>query len=549
MMIMPDLEDPFLPLGEGLFADPYESRAVITSLLTRLPEMFSNIKNPEPALLAALNSGFAALEKSGGKVVASCSALPTWGPGRLFMRDDGNHPGGELDKKLYTTEHPGWRKVAEKMTAGGIGVDFFLAAPSGGYLDIATIGHVSSTTGGETYYYPNFLAARDSPKLSTEISHAVTRETGSQALMKVRCSNGLQVAAYHGNFVQHTFGADLELGVIDADKALGVSFSYDGKLDAKLDAHFQSALLYTSANGQRRVRCSNIIASVSETSKDAGTRAQGIRECMKFVDQDAVVSILAKEACTKFGTTSANLKDTRNWLTERTIDVLAAYRKHSAQQHPPGQLVMPERLKEYCMYMLGLVKSRAFKGGIENSDRRVNEMRLVRGMGALEMSLYLYPRMIPIHNLDPTEGFADPETGHLKMPPAIRTSFSRVEPGGVYLVDNGQQCLIWFHSQTSPNLISDLFGEGKDSLKSLDAYTSSIPVLETHLNAQVRNVIEFLRALRGSKALSIQLARQGIDGAEFEFARMLVEDRNNEAQSYVDWLGHVHKHVQMEVKR
>lgn len=547
MMIMPDLEDPFLPLGEGLFVDPYESKTVITSLLTRLPEMFSNIKNPEPALLAALNSGLAALENTGGKVVCSCSALPTWGPGRLFMRDDGNHPGGELDKKLYTTEHPGWRKVAEKMVASGIGADFFLAAPSGGYLDIATIGHVSCTTGGETFYYPNFIAPRDGLKLSTEISHAVTRETGFQALLKVRCSNGLQISAYHGNFVQHTFGADLELGAIDADKAIGISFSYDGRLDSKLDAHFQSALLYTTAAGQRRVRCSNIIASVSETSKDAGTREQGIRECMKFVDQDAVVAIFAKEACTKLGTTSSNLKDLRNWLTERTIDILAAYRKHASVQHPPGQLVMPERLKELSMYMLGLIKCRAFKGGVENSDRRVNEMRMVRGMGALELSLYLYPRMIPIHNLQPEDGFADAETGQLRMPPSVRTGFSRVEPGGVYLVDNGQQCLLWFHSQTSPNLIADLFGPDKDSLKSLDPYTSSLPVLDSLLSAQVRNIIEFLKTLRGSKGFAIQLARQGIDGAEFEFARMLVEDRNNEAQSYVDWLVHVHKAVQLEV--
>lgn len=546
-MIMPDLEDPFLPLGDGLFVDPYESKAVITSLLTRLPEMFSNVKNPEPALLAALNSAFAALEKTGGKIVCSCSALPTWGPGRLFMRDDGNHPGGEIEKKLYTTEHPGWRKVAEKMAATGVGADFFLAAPSGGYLDIATIGHVSCTTGGETYYYPNFIASRDSLKLSAEITHTVTRETGYQALMKVRCSNGLQIAAYHGNFVQHTFGADLEIGVIDADKALGVSFSHDGKLDSKLDAHFQSALLYTTATGQRRVRCSNVIASVSETSKDAGARETGIRESMKFVDQDAVIAILAKEACTKLGTSSANLKDIRNWLTERTIDILSSYRKHSSVQHPPGQLVLPERLKELSMYMLGLIKSRAFKGGVETSDRRVNEMRMVRSMGALELSLYLYPRMIPIHNLQPEDGFADPETGHLKMPPAVRTGFSRVEPGGVYLVDNGQQCLLWCHSQTSPNLISDLFGPSKDSLKSLDAYTNALPVLETHLNAQVRNIIEFLKTLRGSKGLTIQLARQGLDGAEFDFARMLVEDRNNEAQSYVDWLVHVHKAVQLEV--
>lgn len=73
-------------------------------------------------------------------MVCSLSALPTWGPGRLFMRDDGKYPGGEIDKKLFTTEHPGWKKIAEKMVAAGVGIDFFLAAPSGGYLDIATIG-------------------------------------------------------------------------------------------------------------------------------------------------------------------------------------------------------------------------------------------------------------------------------------------------------------------------------------------------------------------------------------------------------------------------
>lgn len=400
-------------------------------------------------------------------------------------------------------------------------------------------GHVSSTTGGETFYYPNFIAPRDNAKLSMEIKHAVTRETGYQALMKVRCSNGLQISGYHGNFIQHTFGADLEIGVIDADKAVAVTFSYDGKLDSKLDAHFQSALLYTTANGERRVRCCNVIASVSDQAKDS----------LKFIDQDAVYSVLAKEAATKLASTSSSLKDVRLGLTERTIDVLAGYRKNFASQsHPPSQLIMPERLKEFAMYMLGLIKCRAFKGGNETSDRRVHEMRMIRSMGALELSLYLYPRMFPIHNLQPEEGFPDTQTGHLKMPPATRATFSRVEPGGVYLVDNGQQCLLWCEKQTSPNLIMDLFGQDKNSLQSLDAYTSSLPVLDTHLNAQVRNIIEFLKTLRGSKGLTVQLARQGIDGAEYEFARMLVEDRNNEAQSYVDWLVHIHKGVQLEVR-
>ena len=338
--------------------------------------------------------------------------------------------------------------------------------------------------------------------------------------------------------MQHTFGADLEIGVIDADKAIGATFSYDGKLDSKLDAHFQSALLYTTADGQRRVRCSNVIASVSENTRD----------CLKFVDQDAVYNILAREAVSKLASTSNNFRDTRNWLTERTIDILASHRKNfAAPGTPPGQLILPDRLKEFAMYMLGLIKSRAFKGGNETSDRRVHELRMLQIMGPLELSLYLYPRIIPIHNLEQGDGFVDPDTGELKIPPTLRASFAKVETGGVYLVDNGQQVLIWFHAQTSPDLLADLFGADMRSLQSLDAYTSALPVLETHLNCQVRNILEFCKGQRGSKAASVQLARQGIDGAEFEFARMLVEDRNNDAQSYVDWLVHVHRAVQLEV--
>lgn len=86
----------------------------------------------------------AALEATGGKIVCSLAALPTFGPGRLFLRDDGKQIGGDAEKKLLNTEHPGWRKTAEKMVAAGIGADFFLAAPGGGYLDVATIGKFPS---------------------------------------------------------------------------------------------------------------------------------------------------------------------------------------------------------------------------------------------------------------------------------------------------------------------------------------------------------------------------------------------------------------------
>ena len=60
--------------------------------------------------------------------------------------------------------------------------------------------------------------------------------------------------------------------------------------------------------------------------------------------------------------TERTLKDIRSAITEKTIDILAGYRKAFSSNHPPGQLVLPENLKELAMYTLGMLKCRAFKG-------------------------------------------------------------------------------------------------------------------------------------------------------------------------------------------
>jgi protein transport protein SEC24 len=128
-------------------------RELITSLLSQLPKIFSEVKNPEPALLPALDAAMSALSTTGGKIICSLSVLPTWGPGRLFRRDDNKLHGIDTEKKLFQTEHPGWKRTADKLVEQGIGVDYFIAAPGGMYMDIATIGHISAVTGGEVYQW------------------------------------------------------------------------------------------------------------------------------------------------------------------------------------------------------------------------------------------------------------------------------------------------------------------------------------------------------------------------------------------------------------
>lgn len=140
MIIMPDLSEPFVPIGSGLFVDPIESRSHITTLLKQIPEMFARMPVPEPALLPALNAALSALKPQGGKVLCSLSALPTFGPGRLTMRDKGDLGDVEAEKKLFAAESPEWQTTASNLVKESVGVDFFLESPSGGYLDLATIG-------------------------------------------------------------------------------------------------------------------------------------------------------------------------------------------------------------------------------------------------------------------------------------------------------------------------------------------------------------------------------------------------------------------------
>lgn len=49
--------------------------------------------------------------------------------------------------------------------------------------------------------------------------------------------------------------------------------------------------------------------------------------------------------------------------------------------------------------------------------------------------------------------------------------------------------------------------------------------------------------------MSFSLVRQQLDSTEVEFANLLVEDKNLDNQSYIDYLCVVHRQIQTEVSR
>ncbi|KAK4053375.1 COPII coat Sec23p-Sfb3p heterodimer component [Microbotryomycetes sp. JL201] len=510
MLVVPDIEEMFLPMMEGFLVDPYESRSVIENLLDSLPNLTAETSITEAAIGGPIKAAMLALKQFGGQINIFQTSLPTIGPGSLKHREDNKLYGTDKEKTLFVPQDPFYRQTAEECAELGIGVNLFLFPTQ--YIDVATLGALPGMSGGELYFHPRFDPTRDGKKLRNEIARVVTRETGYSTTMRIRCSNGLRVQEHYGNFFQRNV-TDLEFGMIDSDKGVGARLKHEGKLDDKTDAFFQCAVLYTSANGQRRVRVHNLAVPVTTL----------LANVFRYADMDTTIAHLAKEAVSQ--TTSKTLKAVRDNLTSACVKALLAYRKHCASSTSPAQLILPESYKLFPLYSLALMKSKALKGGPVASDVRMWHTRLIKSASVSSIVGLLYPRMLPIHMLSDDMGFPD-ERGRLRMPPSIRTSYARMEPHGCYLVENGELAILWIGQAVSPQILQDLYAV--DSLEQLDTRMSTLPQLPTLLSTQLRNILASFEMQRGGKHLPVLIARQNIDGTEIEFSNMLVEDSNNE---------------------
>jgi len=127
----------------------------------------------------------------------------------------------------------------------------------------------------------------------------------------------------------------------------------------------------------------------------------------------------------------------------------------------------------------------------------------------------------------------------VRMPSCIRSSYFFMEANGVYLIDNEEIMVFWIGSSVSPQILKDLFGV--DDLTAVNP-RMTLPELPTTLSTQVHNILN-QRIHQRRRPSKMFVARQDMDGVEIEFSDMLVEDQNNGAMSYTDFLAVIHKQI------
>ncbi|KAI8853216.1 hypothetical protein BC829DRAFT_383115, partial [Chytridium lagenaria] len=229
---------------------------------------------------------------------------------------------------------------------------------------------------------------------------------------------------------------------------------------------------------------------------------------------DTTLNFIAKAYVSQASTLS--LKAIREQLTDKC---------NIASSTAPGQV------HNDCILFnsLALLKSKAFRGGPEMStDNRVHGMRTLRSMSVTERSHGAYD-----------------ERGVLRLPPQIRVSYERLDPSGLYLVENGQTMYLWVGRNFPPARLQAVFGV--DKLESLDFKMRSLPVLNNPISNQVRSIISHIVQAR-PRFMQLQIVRHQLDPyLEVEFANFLIEDQNHDGMTYVDYLCFVHRNIQLEI--
>ncbi|KAG5454739.1 Protein transport protein Sec24C [Clonorchis sinensis] len=531
MHIVADVEDVFVPTIEGFLVPPEASS--ISSLLSLIPVQFSSnaASSPPDAMLGpAIQAGLETLRAANrpGKLFVFHSNLPTAeAPGKLKNRDDRRLVGTEKEKSMLVPAGDFYTGLGQLCVEAGCSVDLFLFPNA--YTDVATLAEIPRLTSGHLYKYNCFQADLQSEHFLSDLERAVSRPKAFNAVMRVRTSTGIRPVEFFGNFnLPNT--TDIELACVDPDIAVTVEIRHDDKLQDKDVAFIQVACLFTSLSGQRRLRIHNL--SLATTSS--------IPEIFRIAELDTHMNWLSKFAMRALCTRAhPHVVDD---LTARTAHTLAAYRRHCSGGPgdvgaSPGELVLPQNMKLYPLYVQCLMKSDAFMPADNISiDERALLMFYVNGMDVKQSNSYLYPRLFPVHTLAPNF------EGQLVYPPAsIRCSYEWLQPDGAFLLDNGVNLFLWLGSNLPAEWIQSVFNV--PSARQFEPErVYDLPRLETDVSRNLSYLIHRIHEEHG-RHTRLLVIRPG-DKLEACFKRFLVEDRHSgNSVSYVEYLCHIHKEV------
>ncbi|GAA5907840.1 uncharacterized protein JCM6883_001909 [Sporobolomyces salmoneus] len=524
MLVVGDLDDVFLPKPNDILVNLVEAKAGIENLLSRLNDMFHDTHNTGNALGAGLQAAFKLISHVGGKIVCLLASLPNLGPGALKNREDSKILGTSKESTLLQAQTSFYKSFAIECSRSQVSVDMWLF--SSAYTDVSTLSGLPRYTGGQTYYYPSFNAARseDALKFAHEFGTVISDPICLEAVMRVRASRGIRMSAFHGNFFVRSTDL-LSLPAVPMDQSYAIEIQIEDPISAPFVV-FQTAVLHTTCYGERRIRV--ITLALPTTSS--------ISELYASVDTVALATLLANKAVER--STQSKLEDARDAVSNKLVDILGTYKATmtSAGSGASPQLVIAENMKFLPLLMLGLLKNTGLRHStMIPSDVRSYAQALLTTLPSQLLIPYLHPVFYSLHNM-PKECGTISDAGVI-LPHPLPLSSERLERHGLFLIEDGQNIFLWVGRDAVPQLVMDVFDLA--SYADLMSGKRSLPVLDNPFSQRVNAIIGKVReARRGPYYPHLYIVKEDGDAALRQWAlSCLIEDRLEATQSYGQFIG------------
>jgi len=527
MHVVTETDEVFLPQPHDLLVNLSEHKETVASAFERLPAMFANTQSTEVALGPALKAAYQVAQHVGGKIAVFSCSRPTVGEGALRNREAAGGKGNTKEGQTTSLLRPDtefYKTLAVDCSKQQLCVDLWCCHAA--YADLASMGQLPRFTGGSTYYYPNFSDVEQGEKLSRDLQHNLTRLQGLEAVLRVRASRGLRIANFYGNFIIRSSDL-LALPNVDEDKAFAVEIAHEETVLSSSSACVQAALLYTTTEGERRIRCLTMEVPVTSA----------LTTMFESADMEGTVSLMSRIAADT--ALNAKLLDGAERLQSVCMDVLRNYRSLCPPQAKnTSQLLLPESLKLLPLYSLALMKSALFTQTSEiRADERSYMLLLTASMSCFQATSLMHPRLFRVHPPAPS---STPDG----LPPPLPLAAHALEATAVYILDDGLALTLWLGRGTPPQLLQNLFGW--PSLDGVDA--ASLRLLPPNASAESAEVNRLVETLRGQRTwgwMPLRVVKQGV--ADAPFVRALVEDQTKQMMSYAEYIAHCHRYVLSKV--
>ncbi|XP_001606431.1 protein transport protein Sec24A [Nasonia vitripennis] len=518
-MTMLDVDDVFLPCPENLIVNLKEREELIKDLLSQLPYMFKDSYDTNCALGAALQAAFKLMSPTGGRVTVFQLCLPNIGPGALQSREDPNTRAGK-DVPYLNPATDFYKRLALDCSGQQIAVDLFLLNCQ--YSDLATLSGICKFSGGCIYYLPLFQASKlqHVEALEKMLRRYLTRKIGFEAVMRIRCTRGLSIHTFHGNFFVRSTDL-LSLPNINPDAGFGMQVTIEENLSDMQNICFQAALLYTSSKGERRIRVHTLCLPISTNLSDI----------IYSADQQCIIGLLSKMAVDR--SSQSSLSDAREALINAAVDALSAFKL--LQSYPASGLQAPQNLKLLPMYIIALLKCKALRFGLSTRlDDRVYAMCQLKTLPLVQLIQMIYPDMYAVHDLvmkpiNEIDGQLNPQ------PERLHLSAEKLDSRGAFLLDHGDQMLLYVGKNIHASFCYNVLGVS--SFAAIPEEMYGLPELATAESERLRTFVATLQDEKPYYA-TFQVIR---DDSHFrtQFTERLIEDRFENALSYYEFIQHM----------